>query len=447
MNITASRAVLSGSVTVPGSKSHTIRALLLASLADGVSHIANPLPSEDCLSTAHAVPLLGAHVELTPSLWTVTGAGSSIHLPSDVVNVGDSGSLLYFMTPIAATFPGWSIFTGDESIRKRPVSHLADALRQLGAQAYISRPDADGCPLVIGGPVTAQHPVTTGGELSQYVSGMMMAATRMNGTLYIELTNPKETPYLTMTKQWLQSLGVPVTVSDDFHHISVTGPVALHAFDRTIPSDWEAVAFPLVAALVSGSSISITNIDGSGSQGDDAIVAVLNAAGAGIIWDRKLCTLTVPPGRKRLSGNQHINLSGFPDAVCALAAAACFIEGTTVLEDISVCRRKETDRIVVLREELTKLGAVVEEGPDFLTIHGHSPLTADGNPNPEFCLHGATVQSYHDHRVAMALACLGLGLPAGASVVVCDAECCAVSFPRFFDVMNEIGAGFVSSND
>src|SRR5574344_2689308 len=204
MNITASRTTLSGSIQVPGSKSHTIRALLLASLAEGTSHISNPLPSADCLSTAHAVPLIGAKVDLgtsdgnppqekqssykTKSVWTVTGAGKNVHLPSDVVNVGDSGSLLYFMTPIAATFTGWSIFTGDDSIRKRPVSHVVDALRQLGCEAYVSRPDKDAPPLVIRGPATNRK-VVTDGRLSQYVSGMMMAASRMNGTLEIELTD------------------------------------------------------------------------------------------------------------------------------------------------------------------------------------------------------------------------------------------------------------------
>jgi 3-phosphoshikimate 1-carboxyvinyltransferase len=467
MNITASRTTLSGSIQVPGSKSHTIRALLLASLAEGTSHISNPLPSADCLSTAHAVPLIGAKVDLgtgadkqsgekvslskAGDVWTVTGAGKNVHLPSDVVNVGDSGSLLYFMTPIVSTFAGWSIFTGDDSIRKRPVSHVVDALRQLGAEAFISRPGFDGCPIVIRGPIDASKTVTTGGELSQYVSGMMMAATRLNGTLHIELTNPKETPYLTMTKQWLESLGAQVSMSADFKHIAVKGPLSIKAFDRTIPSDWEAVAFPLVAALVSRSEVMILNIDDSGSQGDSAIVDVLKSVGAQIDWNKENKTLTVKGGIKRLTtqnlpcGELRVDLSGFPDAVCALAAIACFIEGDTYIEDIGVCRRKETDRIVVLREELTKLGASVEEGSDFLVIHGHSPILENGNINPVWTMHGGIVESYDDHRVAMALACLGLGLPHGEKVIVKDAECCAVSFPHFFDVMNGIGAGYIQS--
>ena len=459
MKTISSNTTLSGHITVPGSKSHTIRALLLASLADGTSKIHNPLPSADCLSTGNAIPLIGAKIDFGSSseagnTWTVKGAGKNVHLPENVVDVGNSGSLLYFMSPIAATFEGCSIFTGDASIRKRPVTHMVDALNQLGANAYIARPGSDSCPMVINGPINTKNTVVTDGRLSQYVSGMMMAATRMDGTLKIQLTDPKETPYLTMTKKWLEKAGVTVRMSEDFKNVEVDGPVQIKAFDCTIPSDWEAVAFPLIAALITDSEITIDNIDGSGTQGDEEIVNVLKHLGADIEWNREKQFITVRGLKKSRNGTGrltteelpgkelHVNLSGFPDAVCALAAIACFTEGTIYIEDIGVCRRKETDRIKVLREELTKLGASVEEGEDFLVIHGHSPVKADGSANPEFVLHGAEVESYLDHRIAMSLACLGLGLKEGQSVTVKDAECCSVSFPHFFEKMNGIGANF-----
>ena len=450
MIIRANKSNLSGHIRVPGSKSHTIRALLLASIAEGTSTIKNPLPSADCISTFKAIPLLGASAEMKEGEWTVHGAGKNAHLPSDVVNVGDSGSLLYFMSPIAATFEGWTVFTGDDSIRKRPVTHMVDALRQLGAEAYITRPDSSSCPMIIKGPISAKNSVTTDGRLSQYVSGMMMAATKMDGTLHIHLTDPKETPYLTMTRKWLESLGAKVSISDDFKEIAVEGGLQIQAFDRTIPSDWEAVAFPLVAALITDSELVIDGVDGTGTQGDDAIVSVLQSVGADIVWDKEEETLTVRGLGKAKNGGYlstanlpngelHVNLSGFPDAVCALAVIACFIEGTTVLEDLGVCRKKETDRIAVLHKELEKLGAEVEEGEDYLVIHGHSQIKKDGAKNEAFCLHGAEVESYDDHRVAMSLACAGLALGA---VDVKDAECCAVSFPHFFEVMGKNGADF-----
>ena len=460
MQIRSSCSNLSGAVRVPGSKSHTIRALLLACLSEGTSHIYNPLPSADCLSTAAAVPLMGASVSYTDAeghlleTWTVDGAGKKLHLPSDVVNAGNSGSLLYFLSPIASTFDGWSVFTGDDSLRSRPVQHVADVLTQLGAKAYCAVPQTNTCPLIIQGKIHEGTVYTEGSVSSQYITGLMLAALRLDGTLQIELSDPKETPYLTMTAEWLKKVGAEVSVSSDFHHISVKGPLVPKAFDCTIPSDWEAVAFPLIAALITDSSITIENIDVGGTQGDDAIVDVLRQVGADIRLDSQKKCLSVygkscaQDGVGRLStekcpnGQLTVNLSGFPDAICALAAIACFIEGTVVFEDIAVCRRKETDRIAVLTKELTKLGAQVKEESDRLTIYGHSPLRKDGSVNPDFCLHGATVESYKDHRVAMSLACMGLGLTQDQTVIVNDAECCAVSFPRFFEVMCTLGAAF-----
>lgn len=448
MKILANKNTLSGNIVVPGSKSHTIRALILASLAEGVSHISNPLPSADCLSASKAIQEIGAKVDFDNenNIWTVTGAGKNVHLPSNVVDVGNSGSVLYFFTPICATFEGWSIFTGDSSIRKRPVLHLLEALKQLGANCYVSRPEENAPPALVQGPIKAGK-VVTDGRLSQYISGLMMASTLIDGKLEIELTDPKEVPYLDMTKYWLESLGVQVEMSSDYKKISVTGPYQLKAFDKAIPSDWEAVAFPLIAALISDSKIVIDNVDGSGTQGDDAIVSVLQSVGADIQWNKETSQLFVSGGNRLSTENLadktlRVNLAGFPDAICALAVIACFIEGKTVLEDIGVCRRKETDRIKVMKSELEKLGAKVEEGEDFIAIYGHSPILADGSENPEFTLHGGNVESYDDHRVAMSLACLGLGLKEGENVIVNDAECCSVSFPGFFEVMNKINANF-----
>lgn len=448
MKILAKKTSLSGNIVVPGSKSHTIRALILASLAEGVSHISNPLPSADCLSASKAIQEIGASVEFDNknNIWTVTGAGKNAHLPSNVVDVGNSGSVLYFFTPICATFEGWSIFTGDSSIRKRPILHLLEALKQLGANCYVSRPEENAPPALVQGPIKAGK-VVTDGRLSQYISGLMMASTLMDGKLEIELTDPKEVPYLDMTKYWLESLGVQVEMSSDYKKISITGPYQLKAFDKAIPSDWEAVAFPLIAGLITDSKITIDNVDGSGTQGDEAIVSVLQSVGADIQWNKETSQLIVTGGNRLSTENLpektlRVNLAGFPDAICALAVIACFIEGKTVLEDIGVCRRKETDRIVVMKSELEKLGAKVEEGEDFLAIYGNSPLLANGEKNPNFNLHGGSVESFDDHRVAMSLACLGLGLPEGEQVIVNDAECCSVSFPKFFEVMNKINANF-----
>ncbi|MGI5070305.1 3-phosphoshikimate 1-carboxyvinyltransferase [Treponema pectinovorum] len=450
MDIVAQHANLYGKITVPGSKSHTIRALILATLADGKSTIKNPLPSADCLSTAAAVPLIGSKVELNlskedepVSQWIVDGAGKNIHLPSDVVNVGNSGSLLYFLAPIVANFDGISIFTGDDSIKKRPVEHVLDVLNQLGARAESAIPNHNGCPIVIKGSISGDKVTTTGEISSQYISGLMMASILMKKKLTITLTNPKETPYLTMTQKWLEKVGVFCSISEDFKKIEVENRNELKAFDVTIPSDWEGVAFPLVAALMTDSQITIENVDSSGTQGDDAIVDILKSVGADIVWNKQKNTLLVSGGKKakdgigKLStkalpnGELKVKMSAFPDAICALAVIATQIEGTVILEDAQVCRRKETDRLKVLTLELKKLGANIEEKEDSLVIKGGKKL------------HGGIVESYDDHRMAMSLSCLGLALAEGETLTVKDGECCAVSFPHFFEVMNKsLGANF-----
>ncbi len=437
MKIISTPHKLSGHITAPGSKSHTIRALLLSAMAEGQSKISNPLQSADCLSAAAALPLLGARVDFGDgSEWTVSGGGKNLHLPSDVVNVGNSGSLLYFLSPICSTFEGTSIFTGDESIRKRPVHHVADVIKQMGADAWLAVPGTRTCPLIVRGKADGKNVVRTEGSISsQYITGMMMAALRLPGGLQIELSDPKETPYLSMTKLWLEEFGASVQMSEDFKKISVKPPLKMSGKDFSIPSDWEGVAFPIIAALLTDSKITINSVDFSGSQGDDKIVEVLRSVGADIAEDKEAATLTVAGG-KPLSAlslpdqTLRVPISGFPDAICALAVAACFIEGKTIIEDAAVCRRKETDRISALKTELEKLGAKIEEGPDWMAIYGGRKL------------HGGKVQSYKDHRIAMAAACLGLALDEGEAIEIEDAECASVSFPGFYELMNGLGCGF-----
>lgn len=447
MNLISTKHTLSGVITVPGSKSHTIRALVLASLADGESVIKNPLASNDCLSAARAIRLIGSDVDFSSNKeWHVKANHFQRHLADDVVNVDNSGSTMYFFAPICATFSGSTVFTGDASIRKRPVLHLLDALRQLGAAAFTTRPEKNSPPFVVTGPIKSGR-VKTDGKLSQYISGLMMACSQIDGKTEIELTSPKEVPYLSMTKWWLNSVGVSVEMSDDYRHISIEGKQKIQPFVRTIPSDWEAVAFPLIAALISRSDIVIDNIDVSGTQGDEKIVSILQSVGAKIEYE----TVLSPDGacesarlhvfgseshlttENLLNGTLRVTLADFPDAICALAVIACFIDGKTILEDIEICRKKETDRICVMENELSKLGAIIKDTGDALVIQGVS-LGAN--------LKGGIVESYEDHRVAMALSCIGLGLKEGDFIQVKDAECCSVSFPGYVETMNALGCGF-----
>lgn len=452
-------------IRVPGSKSHTIRALILAAMSEGNTKITNPLKSADALSTAKAVQKIGAKVTFCDkeNYWLVEGCGKNIHLPDEALDVGNSGSLMYFISPVLATLPGRCVITGDESIQKRPVRHLTDALTKMGATSFSQKENSVCPPFEFTGPINNNNVLITEGKLSQYVSGIMMASTRLNGETKLELTNPQETPYLSMTKYWLDKYGVTSTISDDYKHISVTGPVTLKAKDVIIPSDWEAVAFPLIAALIANEHIIITDIDDSHTQGDEKIVDLLQDYGADINWEQNKKILEVNPLLKNKSKDEKnslykiltvkgetkkISMASYPDAICALAVIACFAEGKTIFTDIDICRKKETDRIVVMTELLSKLGADIKDCGNTLEVVGHSPFVKGQNgleKNPAFKMHGGFVDSYLDHRVAMSLACYGLFLPENDCVTIKDAECCDVSFPGFFDSMNSnLGTNFIT---
>ena len=439
MQVFAKKAELSGSIEVPGSKSHTIRACLFAAMAEGTSFIRNPLEGEDCLSALKAVEAFGARTGRSRGLWIVTAPRGGLKLPEQVIDVGNSGSLLYFMTPIAATLSGWTFITGDASICRRPVDEIIKAIKDLGGDGFCSTPQKKTPPFAVRGAIKAGR-VEHEGVLSQQISGLLMAAARLDGKTVIDLKNPKETPFVKMTIDWLASVGIEVKHdAAAMNHFEVEGPQRYTAFDRTIPSDWEAAAFPIVAAVITGSPLTIPDVDTSKSQGDAAIVDVLKEMGANIETDEDEGCLYVNKNRRNSRGinaapalkGGEFNCASIPDAVPALAVAAYFAEGETALTDIGVVRLKETDRISILNMELTKLGAEVEEGADYLIIRGKG---GSG-------LHGGACESHLDHRIAMALSVMGLALEEGVSVK--DAECCAVSFPRFYEKMNACGAGFV----
>lgn len=430
MQVVASKASLTGSITVPGSKSHTIRACLFAGLAHGTSHIYNPVASEDCLSAVKMIRNFGCSVDMRNNEWIVKGIGSKWPQPSFVIDVGNSGTLLSFSAGIAATLHGYSVITGDASICKRPLEDELQGFRQLGAKAFATRKGIDAPPVIIEGPIRSGL-VRLKGTLSQHVSGTLMAAALTEGITRIELSDPGEIPFVKMTVGWLESLGVHVEYDhENYVWYEITGPNTFLPFDKTIPSDWESVAFPVVAGILTHSEIVIDNIDMSSTQGDKAIIDLLNEMGAHIETDTANARLIVHPTNE-LHGITA-SLSDFPDALPVLSIAAAFAHGRSQFTNIGVCRLKETDRITLMRKELSKLGVICTEGTDYLEVNG---MGGQG-------IHGGGIESYDDHRIAMAFAVCGLALPPEYAIVINNAECCSVSFPHFYESMNGIGAGY-----
>lgn len=428
MNMLAfsSRHDLSGKLSVPGSKSHTIRAVLISMMAKGLSQIKNPLPSEDCFASVRVAKALGAEVEVEKGLWKIKNETGELHSPQDVLDCGNSGTTLYFTTAISGTLEDYTVLTGDYQIRRRPVKALLEAMRKLGAFAETTRSSVDAAPIIVRGPMGCGK-VNFQGKMSQYISGMLLAAPRLEGTVVIEVEKAIERPYLQMTVDWMRAHGIEIEYDqENYSFFRIQAPQAYKSVNATIPSDWESVAFPLVAAAITNSQLTIEDLDLSGSQGDAVIVDVLRRMGADITLNESEGSLIVRGGKKLKGG--VIDCSDIPDALPILSVAACFAQGDTTLTGIESIRVKETDRVEVMKHELSKLGASIEDTPEKMVIHGGKKLK------------GATVKSHDDHRVAMSLAVAGL--VCDERVEISNAECVAVSFPGFFELMNTVGANF-----
>ncbi len=417
MEVTIRPGTISGRVRVPASKSHTIRALIIATLAEGESRVVHPLDSADTRSCLACCRALGAEIEERPGEWVVRGTAGRPNAPENVVDVGNSGTTLYIAMAAAALARGFTVFTGDEQIRRRPAANLLGALRDLGATAFDTR--GNGCaPLVIGGPLRGGRTVVAC-PTSQYLSALLLAAPLASDSSEIEVTQLNEQPYVEMTLDWLERQGIRLERRGLVWY-RVSGGQAYGAFERAVPGDFSSATFFFCAAAVTGSSVTVEGLDPNDSQGDKEVLALLEQMGCRVAWSDTSVTVE----GAALKGIEA-DLNSIPDALPALAVTACFAEGTTRLGNVPQARLKETDRIAVMAAELSRLGAAVREEPDGLVIEGSR-------------LRGGSVDGHGDHRVVMALGIAGLG--ARGSTTVSTAESAAVTFPGFFDLLEGLRA-------
>jgi 3-phosphoshikimate 1-carboxyvinyltransferase len=250
-----------------------------------------------------------------------------------------------------------------------------------------------------------------------------MLAAFLPGVTSIEVKNPGEQPWIDLTLYWLDKMGVSCTNSN-YTRYTVQGRAASEfaPFDYTVPGDWSSAAFPIAAALTTNSSIRLENMDIRDPQGDKAVLEMFRSMGAEILVNEQDKTVLV----KKHSGlrGTTVNVNAAIDAVPVLAAVACFARSSTVITGARIARYKESDRLAAISAELGKMGANIEEFEDGLLIHPSA-------------LHGALVDSHHDHRIAMSLAVAGF---ASGGTTITDAACVAKSFPGFAEAMRGIGA-------
>lgn len=412
---------LQGSVRIPSSKSHTLRAILFASFARGLSKISQILPSPDTDAMIHAVRLLGAKVKQEADLLEIQGFAGKPQIADDVIQCGNSGQVLRFIGAISALNSQYTILSGDDSIRhNRPVLPLLNGLNQLGAFAVSSRGDGF-APILIKGPFTKDK-ATIDGQDSQPVSGLLIAAAFAPHPIELTVKNPGEKPWVSLTLDWFKRLGISYTLNNHTLY-RMEGSSQIEGFAYDVPGDFSSAAFPIAAALVTDSELTIHNVDMNDAQGDKAIIAIFRQMGARILIDPENRTIHVKKGGG-LKG-VRIDINDCVDALPILAVIGCFAEGRTEIFNGAIARKKESDRIASISRELKNMGALIEEKPDGLIIHTSK-------------LRGTHLKTYHDHRLALSLSVAALA--AQGNSVITGVECIAKTYPCFLQDFIKIGA-------
>lgn len=421
-NLRVSHSLLSGKIFLSPSKSHSIRAIIFASLAKGISWVRNYLRSPDIQATIVACRQLGASIEEKGNDLKIVGFNGKPKLPDDVIDAKNSGQVLRFIGALTSLCEGATVITGDASVRsQRPCQPLLDAINDLGGRGISTRGNGL-APIVIEGPI---HPgeITMLAHDSQPISGMLMAQAFLPGPSKIYLKEAGEIPWIGLTLNWFDRLKIDYR-NDNFTMIEMRGQSQIDAFDYSVVGDMSSLAFPLCAALITHSDICIENVDLSDVQGDKKIIEILQDMGAVIEPNSSDRSLWVYGSRSSLKGRE-IDINDCIDAITILAVMGCYVSGTTVITGAAIARQKECDRIHCIASELKKMGADIEERPDGLVIH-QSPLK------------GARVRTYHDHRMVMSLAVAGMG--AKGITEIEDYRSIHKSYPLFISDMQQLQA-------
>ena len=420
MKMTIEKSSLNGTVAIPGSKSHTIRAVAIAALADGGSTIRNPLVSDDTISAVNCYRSLGAKIDTSDqNAWTVTGTAGRIIAPQKEIDVGNSGTTIRLAISTAAlTDSNNSIqLTGDDQICSRPVGPLLKSLNDLGAKA-VSKNNNGTPPVIVSGKL-AGGSTTIECLTSQYLSSLLLAAPLAAGDSEINVSLLNEPDYVRMTLDWLDGQAIEYE-NDRMTRFRIKGRQKYKPFDLAIPADFSSATFFLCAAAILDADITLTGLDFSDSQPDKAVVDYLRQMGADI---------KIENGNVIVKGSPltaaDIDMNRTPDALPAMAAAAAFAKGTTKFYNVPQARSKETDRIKCMANELAKMGVKTEELPDGIIIHGSLPKSAELNGSG-------------DHRIVMALSIAGMAVD--GKTTIDTAEAVSVTFPDYAELMKSLGA-------
>jgi len=415
LKFVADKSKLSGEILIPASKSHTIRAVAIATMADGCSILHNPLDSADTRAACKAAEEFGARVKKLNNTWIIEGVGGKINKVTSFIDVANSGTSLRIFSALAALASQDITFDGDTSIRERPMTTLISALRNLGAEIKTLN---DKCPFTVRGPIIGGK-TKVDGISSQFVTALLFAAPLAEHDTEILVENLHEKSYVEITLDWLRNQKIKFE-QKDLEWFKIKGKQKYKAFERQIPADFSSATFALCAAAVTQSELLIRGLDFSDHQGDKKVFEYLRQMGMEQHHEKGGVRVRC----KELTGIE-IDMNDTPDALPAMAVVGCFAKGKTRLYNVEQARLKECDRISAITKELTRMGAKIEEFKDGLTIE-------------QSVLAGGEVHGYHDHRMVMALSLAGFG--SEGKTTVDTAESVSVTYPKYFEDMISIGA-------
>ncbi|GAB4861898.1 hypothetical protein Ancab_037153 [Ancistrocladus abbreviatus] len=426
---------ISGTVKLPGSKSLSNRILLLAALSEGTTVVDNLLNSDDVHYMVGALRTLGLQVEEDRAMKRaiVEGCGGQFPAGKDSQDevqlfLGNAGTAMRPLTAAIIVAGGSSsyVLDGVPRMRERPIGDLVTGLKQLGADVECFL--GTNCPPVRAnakGGLPGGKVKLSGSVSSQYLTALLMAAPLALGDVEIEIIDKLiSIPYVEMTLKLMERFGVSVEHSSSWDRFLVRGGQKYKSPGNAyVEGDASSASYFLAGAAVTGGTVTVEGCGTSSLQGDVKFAEVLEKMGAKVTWTEKSVTVTGPP--RDSSGSKHlraidVNMNKMPDVAMTLAVVALFADGPTAIRDVASWRVKETERMIAICTELRKLGATVEEGPDYCVI------------TPPEKLKVTAIDTYDDHRMAMAFS---IAACADVPVTIKDPSCTRKTFPDYFEVL------------
>lgn len=404
-----------GVVNAPPSKSYTHRAFLIASLAEGFSKIKYPLYSDDTMATLDSSLAMGVDITAESEECLIYGSGGNLKTPDDVLDVRNSGTTLRFFSSAASLAPGYTVLTGDQSIRTRPMQDLMESLEKLGVSIRSTKNNGK-APIIVNGGLMGGNTSIRGNVSSQFISSILITAPYADKPVDLEIQRKFiSKPYVDITLDVMKEFGVEVETNNaNQFHIE---PQVYKGKEYTVEGDYSSASYLIAAAASLNSDLTIKNLNLESKQGDKFILDIVKQMGCDVNLKENQVNIQ---GQGELHGID-VNLGNTPDLLPTVAALGAMADGTTHIYGAEHARLKETDRIHTCALELSKLGVIVKENPDGLTIEGEAK--------------GGVVKSHHDHRLVMALYLIGLKV---GGVKIEDASVYQISFPNFIEVMDEL---------